>query len=55
MNKTKKQTHRYRQQTSGYQWGEGKGSDKIGVNGGKSVFIGLYEIMCLKLENCKAL
>ena len=26
MNITKqKQTHRYREQTSGYQWGEGKG------------------------------
>ena len=24
-----KQTHRYRKQTSGYQWGEGRG--KIGV------------------------
>jgi len=23
MNKTKKQTHRYREQTSGYQWGGG--------------------------------
>ena len=27
----KKQTHRYRQQTSGYQWGEGRGQGKIGV------------------------
>ena len=24
----KKQTHRYREQTSGYQWGEGRGRDK---------------------------
>ena len=26
----KKQTHRYREQTSGYQWGEGRGGN-IGV------------------------
>ena len=26
-----KQTHRYREQTSGYQWGEGSGRGKIGV------------------------
>ena len=26
----KKQTHRYREQTSGYQWGEGMGGSKIG-------------------------
>ena len=30
----KKQTHRYREQTSGYQWGEGRGRDKreVGTN-----------------------
>ena len=27
----KKQTHRYREKTSGYQWAEGRGSNKIGV------------------------
>ena len=27
----KKQTHRYREQTSGDQWGEGRGRGKIGV------------------------
>ena len=27
----KKETHRYREQTSGYQWGEGSGRGKIGV------------------------
>ena len=27
----KKQTQRYRQQTSSYQWGEGKGKGNIGV------------------------
>ena len=32
MNITKqKQTHRYREQTSSYQWGEGLGEGKIGV------------------------
>ena len=27
----KKQTHRYREQTSGYQWGEGREGGKIGM------------------------
>ena len=27
----KKQTHGYKEQTSGYQWGEGRGRNKIGV------------------------
>ena len=27
----KKQIYRYREQTSGYQWGEGEGRDTIGV------------------------
>ena len=26
-----KQTHRYRKQTSGYQWGKGRGKGKDGV------------------------
>ena len=26
-----KETHRYGEQTSGYQWGEGRGRGKIGV------------------------
>ena len=26
----KKETHRYREQTSGYQWGEGRGEGKKG-------------------------
>ena len=30
-NKKKKQTHRYREQTSGYQWGEIAGRVNIGV------------------------
>ena len=29
----KKQTHRYREQTSGYQLGKGGGQDNIGVRG----------------------
>ena len=31
----KKETHRYREQTSGYQWGEGRGRGNIGVRNGK--------------------
>ena len=34
MNITKqKQTHRYRQQTRGYQWGEGRGQGQDGGRG----------------------
>ena len=29
----KKQTHRYREQTSGYQWGEGSGERDYAVRG----------------------
>ena len=29
----KKQTHRYREQTSGYQWGEGREGVNVGVGG----------------------
>ena len=43
----KKQIHRYREQTSGYQWGEGEGQHRGG--GEKGVIMGLYEIMCVKL------
>ena len=40
MNKTKKkQTHRYREQTSGYQWGEGRGE---GQYRGKKVLLWDY-------------
>ena len=49
VNKTKKQqTHRYREQTSGYQWGGGrrKGQDR---GRGKKVIMRLYEIICVKL------
>ena len=28
LNKTKEQTHRYREETSGYQWEEGKGEEQ---------------------------
>ena len=34
MNITKqKQTHRYREQTGGHQWGEGRGRGKVGGGG----------------------
>ena len=55
MNITKKKTHRCREQTSGYQWGEeggegqyrgGKGNTELGR---KRAIMGLYEIMCVKL------
>ena len=53
VNKTKKkQTHRHRGQTSGYQWGEGKEEgqyrDRDFFKKGK-VIMELYEIMCVKL------
>ena len=49
VNKTeKKQTHRYREQTRGYKWGEGRGRGNIGV-GGKRVIMRLHEIMYVKL------
>ena len=50
VNKTneKKQTHRYREQTIGYHWGEGnrEGQRK---SRGRKVIMTLYEIMCVKL------
>ena len=40
VNETKKmQSHRYREQTSGYQWGEGKGKGNIGV--GEKTYYGI--------------
>ena len=44
----KKQTPRYREQTSGYWWGEGRGEGKYRGRGGKRAIMGLYEIMCVK-------
>ena len=55
VNITKKKTHRCREQTSGYQWGEeggegqyrgGKGNTELGR---KWAIMGLYDIMCVKL------
>ena len=49
----KRQTHRYRKQTSGYWWGEGsvwEGNKGIKLK----VNMGLYEIICETFENCKA-
>ena len=49
MNKTKKkQTHIHREQTSGYQWREGKGEGQY-KDRGKRVIIELCEIMHGKL------
>ena len=38
VNKTKRQTHRYKEQTSGYHWEEGTGRNKIGVKVSESRF-----------------
>ena len=46
----KKQTHRYREQTSGYQWGEERREGQHRGKGFKKrVIMGLNEIMCVKL------
>ena len=45
-NKTQKeQTHRYREQTSGYQWGEGRVWDNTGV--GKKGLLWDYMASCM--------
>lgn len=56
----KKQTSDYNKkeadsqiQRTGYQWGEESGKGNVGVR--KKGFMGLYEIMCVNLENCKVL
>ena len=49
VNKTKKkQTHRNREETSVYQWGEERGVGHKGV-GGKKGYYGLYEVIYMKL------
>ena len=49
MNKTKKkQTHRYREQTSGYQWGDEQGMANRGRERKVRVIMELYEITCVK-------
>ena len=40
----KKQTHKYREQTTGYQWGEGRG--RRGVGSGK------YKLLGVRLQGC---
>ena len=40
MNITKKQIHRYREQTSGFQWGEGRGETGVGVK--------RHKLLCIK-------
>jgi len=48
VNKTKKkQTHRYREQASGYQWGE-EGEGQY-TGGGKRVIMKIYKIIGMKL------
>ena len=45
MNITKqKNTHRDREQTSGYQWGEGRGRGTIGVGDSEIQTINIYKI-----------
>ena len=40
----------YREQTSGYQWGEGRREEQCKSRGLKTrVTMGLYKIMCVKL------
>ena len=51
-NKTKAmQIHRYREQTSGYQWGEGSREERYRELEGKRVIIGL----CETFLKCKGL
>ena len=38
----KKHAHRYREQTSGYQWGEGRGKEQDGKETKK------YKLLCIK-------
>ena len=45
----KKQIHRFREETTGYPWEEGKGRGNTGV-GGEKGYCGLYDIMCVKLS-----
>ena len=49
VNETKKQPHRYREQTSGYWWEDGSEEGNIRVVWKKRVIMGLYEIMYMKL------
>ena len=50
VNKTKKnQTHRSREQTSGYQWGEGRGQGQYRGRVKRGFIMELYEIMRVKL------
>ena len=52
VNKTKKkQTHRNRELTNGYQWGDERQEGQYRDRGKKEfiIIMGLYEIMCVKL------
>ena len=43
-------TYRWREQTSCYQWGEGRGEGQYRGKGKKRVIMRLYEIICVKLS-----
>lgn len=53
--KQQKNCHRYREQTSGHQWGEERGEGHCRGKGKKRTIMGGYEIMCVKLKTCYAL
>ena len=56
MNKTKKkQTHRYGEQTSDYQWGEGREEGQYRGRREKGLIWDYINQMCETSENCKAL
>ena len=56
VNKTKrKQTHRYREQTSGYQWREGSGVEQYRGRGKKGYYGIIWNQVCETSENCKAI
>ena len=39
----KKKTHRYREQASGYQWGEGRGETTLGWGSGRYKLLGVRQ------------
>ena len=51
----KKQTHRCREQISGYQWGKEEGMGNIGVRRKKGSYGIIWNHMCETFKNCKAL
>ena len=56
VNKTnKKQTHKYTEQPSGYQWGEGRREEQYRDEGGKGYYAIIRNHICETFENCRAL